>query len=105
MQNDLHFPYCWGEIILEEKDINMKIIWFGASFFCSSSTPSFQVLFTALEQEQENLGIASFGASVTTMEEVFLKWVTIYREKKISGRKITCISSLCKLSRLSGFIQ
>ncbi|XP_054524973.1 phospholipid-transporting ATPase ABCA3-like isoform X1 [Pan troglodytes] len=34
---------------------------------------SFQVLFTALEQEQENLGIASFGASVTTMEEVFLK--------------------------------
>uniref|UniRef100_A0A8I5U5U3 ABC transporter domain-containing protein n=1 Tax=Pongo abelii TaxID=9601 RepID=A0A8I5U5U3_PONAB len=34
---------------------------------------SFQALFTALEQEQENLGIASFGASVTTMEEVFLK--------------------------------
>ncbi|XP_063555859.1 phospholipid-transporting ATPase ABCA3-like [Gorilla gorilla gorilla] len=34
---------------------------------------SFQALFTALEQEQENLGIASFGASVTTMEEVLLK--------------------------------
>ncbi|XP_032098791.1 ATP-binding cassette sub-family A member 3-like [Sapajus apella] len=34
---------------------------------------SFEALFTALEQEQENLGIASFGASVTTMEEVFFK--------------------------------
>ncbi|XP_074239283.1 phospholipid-transporting ATPase ABCA3-like [Saimiri boliviensis] len=34
---------------------------------------SFKALFTALEQEQENLGIASFGASVTTMEEVFFK--------------------------------
>lgn len=51
----------------------MKIIWFGASFFCSSSTPSFEALFTALEQEQENLGISSVGASVTTMEEVFFK--------------------------------
>ncbi|KAL4686019.1 hypothetical protein H8959_001616, partial [Pygathrix nigripes] len=34
---------------------------------------SFEALFTALEQEQENLGISSVGASVTTMEEVFFK--------------------------------
>ncbi|XP_012500397.1 PREDICTED: ATP-binding cassette sub-family A member 3-like [Propithecus coquereli] len=33
----------------------------------------FEALFTALEERQEELGIASFGASVTTMEEVFLK--------------------------------
>nr|XP_012645592.1 ATP-binding cassette sub-family A member 3-like isoform X2 [Microcebus murinus] len=33
----------------------------------------YETLFTALEEGQEQLGIASFGASVTTMEEVFLK--------------------------------
>ncbi|KAI8797159.1 ATP-binding cassette sub-family A member 3 [Biomphalaria glabrata] len=34
---------------------------------------NFEPLFTELEQKQEELGISSFGASVTTMEEVFLK--------------------------------
>ncbi|CAL1544560.1 unnamed protein product [Lymnaea stagnalis] len=34
---------------------------------------SFEALFTELEKRQKDLGINSFGASVTTMEEVFLK--------------------------------
>ncbi|GAB1292625.1 ATP-binding cassette, sub-family A (ABC1), member 16 [Apodemus speciosus] len=33
----------------------------------------FETLFTELEMRQKALGIASFGASITTMEEVFLK--------------------------------
>lgn len=33
----------------------------------------FEALFTELEQKREELGIASYGASVTTMEEVFLR--------------------------------
>ncbi|XP_068946900.1 phospholipid-transporting ATPase ABCA3-like [Petaurus breviceps papuanus] len=33
----------------------------------------FESLFTELEEKQTELGIASYGASVTTMEEVFLK--------------------------------
>ncbi|XP_068941040.1 phospholipid-transporting ATPase ABCA3-like [Petaurus breviceps papuanus] len=33
----------------------------------------FEELFTELETNQEKLGISSYGASVTTMEEVFLK--------------------------------
>nr|XP_058142277.1 phospholipid-transporting ATPase ABCA3-like [Dasypus novemcinctus] len=33
----------------------------------------FEALFNDLDKKQEELGIASFGASVTTMEEVFLK--------------------------------
>uniref|UniRef100_E9PWH4 ATP-binding cassette, sub-family A member 15 n=1 Tax=Mus musculus TaxID=10090 RepID=E9PWH4_MOUSE len=36
-------------------------------------THRFEALFTALEENQENLGISSFGVSITTMEEVFLK--------------------------------
>uniref|UniRef100_A0A8B9J0E8 ATP binding cassette subfamily A member 3 n=1 Tax=Amazona collaria TaxID=241587 RepID=A0A8B9J0E8_9PSIT len=36
------------------------------------STHRFEGLFTELEQRREELGIASYGASVTTMEEVFL---------------------------------
>lgn len=36
----------------------------------------FQSLFTDLEWNQSSLGIDSFGASVTTLEEVFLKSVT-----------------------------
>ncbi|XP_059176012.1 phospholipid-transporting ATPase ABCA3-like [Physella acuta] len=34
---------------------------------------NFEALFSNLEQRQRELGISSFGASVTTMEEVFLK--------------------------------
>ncbi|XP_062956081.1 phospholipid-transporting ATPase ABCA3 [Cynocephalus volans] len=37
------------------------------------STHRFESLFAKLEKKQEKLGIASFGASVTTMEEVFLR--------------------------------
>uniref|UniRef100_A0A8C9EWQ7 ATP binding cassette subfamily A member 3 n=1 Tax=Pavo cristatus TaxID=9049 RepID=A0A8C9EWQ7_PAVCR len=38
------------------------------------STHRFEALFTELELKREELGIASYGASVTTMEEVFLRW-------------------------------
>ncbi|XP_037670546.1 ATP-binding cassette sub-family A member 3 isoform X2 [Choloepus didactylus] len=37
------------------------------------STQRFETLFAQLEKQQQELGIASFGASVTTMEEVFLR--------------------------------
>ncbi|XP_062957203.1 phospholipid-transporting ATPase ABCA3-like [Cynocephalus volans] len=33
----------------------------------------FEALFTALEKRQRKLGIASFGVSITTMEEIFLR--------------------------------
>uniref|UniRef100_A0A8W4FI07 ATP binding cassette subfamily A member 16 n=1 Tax=Sus scrofa TaxID=9823 RepID=A0A8W4FI07_PIG len=36
-------------------------------------THRFEALFNELEEKQKELGIASFGASITTMEEVFLK--------------------------------
>uniref|UniRef100_A0A8C3SVY6 ATP binding cassette subfamily A member 3 n=1 Tax=Chelydra serpentina TaxID=8475 RepID=A0A8C3SVY6_CHESE len=42
----------------------------------TESTHRFEALFTELEQKREELGIASYGASVTTMEEVFLRWVS-----------------------------
>ncbi|XP_049759997.1 ATP-binding cassette sub-family A member 17-like [Elephas maximus indicus] len=37
------------------------------------STHRFESLFSDLERRQEELGISSFGASVTTMEEVFIR--------------------------------
>uniref|UniRef100_A0A671YN55 ATP binding cassette subfamily A member 3 n=1 Tax=Sparus aurata TaxID=8175 RepID=A0A671YN55_SPAAU len=37
------------------------------------STSRFELLFAELEMNREELGIASYGASVTTMEEVFLR--------------------------------
>ena len=39
----------------------------------SSSTPSFPELFDRLEADKVALGIQSFGVSITTMEEVFMK--------------------------------
>ncbi|KAL7979133.1 hypothetical protein Chor_015157 [Crotalus horridus] len=39
----------------------------------NESTHKFEALFTELELRREELGIASYGASVTTMEEVFLR--------------------------------
>ena len=41
----------------------------------SESSDRFEELFTYLEQNKDSLGITSFGASVTTMEEVFLRLV------------------------------
>jgi len=38
------------------------------------SSPVFEQLFDALQQNSAKLGIDSFGASVTTMEEVFIKY-------------------------------
>ena len=37
------------------------------------SSPNFEAMFAHLEENKGKLGILSFGASVTTMEEVFLK--------------------------------
>uniref|UniRef100_A0A452RDE6 ATP binding cassette subfamily A member 3 n=1 Tax=Ursus americanus TaxID=9643 RepID=A0A452RDE6_URSAM len=48
------------------------------------STHRFESLFTKLEKQQKELGIASFGASVTTMEEVFLRSVDTHFQQ--SGR-------------------
>ena len=39
----------------------------------SEATGKFEELFIELETRRKDLGIASYGASVTTMEEVFLK--------------------------------
>ena len=39
----------------------------------SEATGKFEQLFNELETRRKDLGIASYGASVTTMEEVFLK--------------------------------
>ena len=39
----------------------------------SSSTPSFPDLFDKMEATKAELGILSFGVSITTMEEVFMK--------------------------------
>ncbi|KAH8038309.1 hypothetical protein HPB51_000741 [Rhipicephalus microplus] len=36
--------------------------------------PAFKHLFSHLEENKEKLGIASFGVSVTTLEEVFLRY-------------------------------
>uniref|UniRef100_A0A8C2JY49 ATP-binding cassette, sub-family A (ABC1), member 3b n=1 Tax=Cyprinus carpio TaxID=7962 RepID=A0A8C2JY49_CYPCA len=40
------------------------------------STSRFELLFAELEMNRDELGIASYGASVTTMEEVFLRYLT-----------------------------
>ncbi|XP_072051924.1 LOW QUALITY PROTEIN: phospholipid-transporting ATPase ABCA3-like [Amphiura filiformis] len=37
------------------------------------STPSFKQLFTEIEGNRETLGVDSFGVSITTLEEVFMK--------------------------------
>ncbi|XP_032184445.1 ATP-binding cassette sub-family A member 3-like isoform X1 [Mustela erminea] len=52
-----------------EKNVNKEV-----SFILPKEyTHSFEALFTDLEKRQYDLGIASFGASITTMEEVFFR--------------------------------
>uniref|UniRef100_A0A672RSN6 ATP-binding cassette sub-family A member 3-like n=1 Tax=Sinocyclocheilus grahami TaxID=75366 RepID=A0A672RSN6_SINGR len=42
------------------------------------STSRFELLFAELEMNRDELGIASYGASVTTMEEVFLRYLKTF---------------------------
>eukprot|EP00063_Salmo_salar_P065468 XP_014040303.1 PREDICTED: ATP-binding cassette sub-family A member 3-like [Salmo salar] len=49
------------------------------------STNRFELLFAELEMNREELGIASYGASVTTMEEVFLRY-GITHSPQLPGR-------------------
>jgi ATP-binding cassette subfamily A (ABC1) protein 3 len=52
-----------------ESDVSAEL-----SFILPQESKShFSALFTELDQNKEVLGIASYGASVTTMEEVFIK--------------------------------
>lgn len=46
--------------------------------FTPGLAPRFESLFSKLEKQRKELGVASFGASVTTMEEVFLRSVDIH---------------------------
>src|SRR3569623_839231 len=43
----------------------------------AQSRPRFPEMFRVLEMKQDELGIESFGVSITTMEEVFLKYEKI----------------------------
>lgn len=47
------------------------------------SSSSFYALFSELEKRKENLKISSYGASITTMEEVFIKYVLFLSLKKV----------------------
>ena len=48
------------------------------------SAASFPAMFTALERERDSLGIESYGASVTTMEEVWFTDELKERQRFIS---------------------
>jgi len=37
---------------------------------------TFGAVFTEIEKKKQELGIGSYGASITTMEEIFIKYVT-----------------------------
>ncbi len=59
-----------------------EVIWVIDSPACSGLSLDlvflhrFELLFAELEMNRDELGIASYGASVTTMEEVFLRYFT-----------------------------
>ena len=44
----------------------------------NESSSRFEELFNTLDAQKGSLGISSWGASVTTMEEVFLKYVPVH---------------------------
>lgn len=55
----------------------------------------FESLFAKLEKKQKELGIASFGASVTTMEEVFLRSVGVVVRLSQTFMGDDCVRGLC----------
>ena len=76
-------PSCIAENILEAIKVHVPEVQLESNVGAELSfvlpkeqSANFEALFTNLEQNQSSLGIDSFGASVTTLEEVFLKSVT-----------------------------
>ena len=64
--------------------ICVVVLWAGAelSFVLpSEATDKFEGLFLELENRRQELGIASYGASVTTLEEVFFKVLSTLSDK------------------------
>ncbi len=47
-------------------------------------------MFHEIESKRSELGVASYGASVTTMEEVFLRWVEWLCEWEETGGWENC---------------
>ena len=53
-----------------ESDISAELSY----ILPQDSSHKFEGLFIEIEKERQKLGVASYGASVTTMEEVFLRY-------------------------------
>jgi len=73
-------PSCIAENILEvikrhvpEVELESNVGAELSFVLPKEQSAKFEPLFTDLEQNQDSLGIGSFGVSVTTLEEVFLK--------------------------------
>lgn len=64
------------ETAIKSGDISMEVKY----QLPASESPNFEQLFLFLENNQDTLGIQTFGISLTTLEEVFLK-VAIEQEK------------------------
>ena len=73
-------PSCIAENILEVVKVHVPEVQLDSNVGAELSfvlpkerSAQFEQLFADLEQNQDSLGIGSFGVSVTTLEEVFLK--------------------------------
>ena len=59
------------------------------------SKAQFQKLFSHIEEQSEDLGISSYGASVTTMEEVFLRYLNFNKPSYWCILTLTTLKYFC----------
>ena len=64
---------------VKESEISMELSY----LLPFDQSEHFVALFSDIEKQSSSLGIASFGTSATTMEEVFLKWVKLRKIQSI----------------------
>ena len=57
------------------------------------TVPQFKNLFEAMDENQQSLGFSSYGISVTTLEEVFLKIAHITKGKETESRSVDDLKS------------
>lgn len=67
------------------------------------SKAEFQALFTSLDKRKDELKIAGYGASVTTMEEVFLRSV-LSDDVKLMNLSFELVLDIGRSKRLKHFI-
>ena len=95
-----NFPIRCSEIISRHiKDFSLESDTTDLAVFRipSDQAPHFPAMFSDLEKDKLELGIANFGLDVTTMDDVFLKIGELQENEEINDNEEVCMKPIMSI--------